>query len=109
MRRTAFLFLTALCAASAVAQCAQPVRVVVPFEAGGGTDIVARILAPHLSSELKRPVIVDNKPGASGAIGSAAVMRAAPDGATLLMGTNSTMSASPAIHPNLPYRVLKDF
>src|SRR5690348_4485235 len=106
MPRIAFILALAISAASAAAQ---PVRMLVPFEAGGGTDIVARILAPYLATDLKRPVIVENKPGASGAIGSAAAMRAAPDGATLLMGTNSTMSASPAIHPNLPYDVTRDF
>jgi tripartite-type tricarboxylate transporter receptor subunit TctC len=109
MRNIACLVLLAAFSAGPSAQMAQPVRLLVPFETGGGTDIVARILAPRLSDELKHPVIVENKPGASGMIGTLAAKRAAADGATLLMGTNTTMSASPAIHRDLPYDVLKDF
>lgn len=91
------------------AQVAQPVRLIVPFATGGGTDIGARIVAPHFAEIMKRPVIVENKPGGSGAIGTAQVAHAAPDGTTVLVGTSTSMGASPALIPNLPYDVVKDF
>jgi tripartite-type tricarboxylate transporter receptor subunit TctC len=91
------------------AQTATPVRLIVPFAAGGPTDIGARVVAPRLMERMKRPVIVENKPGATGAIGIEAVARAAPDGATILLGTSSSMGSSPAISPGLPYDVFNDF
>jgi tripartite-type tricarboxylate transporter receptor subunit TctC len=103
------LILATLTPAAAVAQLSQPVRLIVPFSTGGGSDLVARILAPHLAEVMKRSVIVENKPGAGGAIGSAFVADAAPDGATILVGTSSTMGSSPALMSTLPYDVLKDF
>jgi tripartite-type tricarboxylate transporter receptor subunit TctC len=92
-----------------VAQVATPVRLIVPFATGGPTDIGARIVAPYLSDLIKRTVIVENKPGATGAIGTELVARAAPDGGTILFGTSTTMGSSPAIFPKLPYDVLNDF
>ncbi len=103
------VLLGALDAASAVAQVAPPVRLIVPFSTGGPTDIAARVIAPYLTEIMKRTVIVENKPGATGAIGTELVARAAPDGATILFGTSSSMGSSPAILPNLPYDVIKDF
>ena len=101
--------LGALGGAPALAQVAPPVRLIVPFATGGPTDIGARIIAPYLTEQTKRTVIVENKPGATGAIGTELVARAAPDGATILFGTSTTMGSSPAIFPKLPYDVTKDF
>jgi tripartite-type tricarboxylate transporter receptor subunit TctC len=84
-------------------------RLIVPFAAGGPTDIIARVLAPKLASTLKRPVIVENKVGATGAIGAAYVAKAAPDGDTILLGTSSIMAASPNLSANLPYDPVADF
>lgn len=87
----------------------KPIRIVVPFAAGGPTDVLARVLAPKLSASLKRTVIVDNKVGATGAIGAVFVAKAAADGDTLLLGTSSIMAASPNLTLNLPYDPIKDF
>ena len=103
------VLLLAFGAASALAQVAQPLRIIVPFATGGPTDIGARVIAPYLGDLTKRTVLVDNKPGATGAIGTELVARAPADGATILFGTSSSMGSSPAILPNLPYNVIKDF
>jgi tripartite-type tricarboxylate transporter receptor subunit TctC len=95
--------------ANAMAQTAQPVRIIVPFATGGPTDIAARVLAPFLTDFMKRTVIVENKPGATGVIGTELVARAAPDGATILFGTSSSMGSAPAVTPRLPFDVVKDF
>ena len=87
----------------------KPVRIVVPFSAGGPTDVVARVLAPQLAASLKRTVIVENRVGATGAIGAAHVAKSAPDGDTLLLGTSSIMAANPNITPNLPFDPVGDF
>ncbi len=87
----------------------KPIRIVVPFAAGGPTDVLARVLAPKLSASLHRPVIVDNKVGATGAIGAVLVAKAAPDGDTLLLGTSSIMAVSPNLTVNPPYDPIKDF
>src|SRR3954447_3674492 len=87
---------------------AKPVRVLVPFGAGSSTDIVMRILAQPLSQSLGQPVVVENKPGADGAIAAAEVAKAAPDGHTLLLATNSPLSAAPHLR-KLPYDALTDF
>lgn len=87
---------------------AQTVRVVVPYPPGGGTDYMGRLLAARLTEQLKQSVIVDNRPGAAGTLGSAFVARAAPDGYTLLV-TAPEMSIDPSLRLNLPYNVLKDF
>ncbi len=85
------------------------VHLVVPFPAGGATDVMARLLAQKLTTAWGQPVVVENKAGATGAIGSVFVAKAVPDGYTILMGTASTHSVSPAVNPNLPYNNLKDF
>ena len=87
----------------------KPVRVIVPYPAGGTTDIIARIAANQLSERLKQPFIVENRAGASGAIGSQAVAQSAPDGYTLVMGTASSHGINSALQKNLPYDAVKDF
>jgi tripartite-type tricarboxylate transporter receptor subunit TctC len=87
----------------------RPIRIVVPFAAGGPTDVLARVLAPRLQSSLKRTVIVENRVGATGAIGASHVARAAADGDTLLLGTSSIMAASPNLSSKLLYDPVADF
>ncbi|CAM3850221.1 Bug family tripartite tricarboxylate transporter substrate binding protein [Bordetella tumulicola] len=82
-------------AVAADAMFTKPISLVIPFSPGGSTDPVGRIIAPHLSKELGQPVVVENKPGAAGAIGAAYVARAAPDGHTILLNTGVV-----AVHPN---------
>ena len=87
----------------------KPVRIVVPFAAGGTTDILARAIAPELQRAFGQPFIVDNKPGAGGNTGAAEVAKAPADGYTLLMGTVGTHAINPALYPKMPYDHLKDF
>jgi tripartite-type tricarboxylate transporter receptor subunit TctC len=87
----------------------KPVRIVVPFAAGGPTDVVARVLAPRLAAGLKRTVIVENRVGATGAIGAAHVAKSVPDGDTLLLGTSSIMAANPNLTASLPFDPVGDF
>jgi tripartite-type tricarboxylate transporter receptor subunit TctC len=86
----------------------RPLRLVVPFTPGGTTDLLARAMAPELQQRLGQAVIVDNRPGAGGNIGSAEVAKAA-DGHTLLMGTVGTHAINAALYPRLPYDPVKDF
>lgn len=83
------------------------VTLIAPFTAGGSVDLVARALAQQMSEQWKQPVIVSNRPGASGNIGVEAVVRAAPDGYTLLIGTTA-LSSSPALFPKLPFDPVRD-
>jgi tripartite-type tricarboxylate transporter receptor subunit TctC len=85
------------------------ITIVVPFGAGSGTDGITRIIAPPLSAALKQSVVIENKPGANGAIAATQVERAAPDGYTLLMSTNSPHSAEPSLNKLINYDPLKDF
>jgi tripartite-type tricarboxylate transporter receptor subunit TctC len=85
----------------------RPVHIVVPFTPGTGMDILARTLGPHLSTAWGQPIIVDNRPGASGNLGAGQVAKAAPDGHTLLMGVN-TLVINPALYTNMSYDPLKD-
>lgn len=103
-----------LCCAAGVAAAQgaypnKPVTLLVPWAPGGSTDILARVLSEHLTKSLGQPVIVDNKPGASGNIGSATVARAKPDGYTLLIGSMSTHAMNPALMSNMPFRGVEDF
>jgi tripartite-type tricarboxylate transporter receptor subunit TctC len=111
-RTTLCLLLLAAVAGGAQAQSAwpsKPIRIVVPFAAGGTTDILARSLAPELQKALGQPVVVDNKPGAGGNLGAAEVARAVADGHTLLMGTVGTHAINVALYPKLPFDPVKDF
>jgi putative tricarboxylic transport membrane protein len=87
----------------------KPITIVVPFAAGGPTDIVARVIAERLTSSLGQRVIVENAPGAAGTTGMTRAARAGADGYTLLMGPMSTMSFSPTVYPNLPVHAIKSF
>ena len=98
-----------LLASAQVAWPSKPVRIVVPFAAGGTTDILARALAPEFQRAFGQPFIVDNKAGAGGNTGAAEVARATPDGYTLLMGTVGTHAINPSVYPKMPYDHVKDF
>jgi tripartite-type tricarboxylate transporter receptor subunit TctC len=88
---------------------ARPVRVIIPFPAGGGADIFARLIGRKLQDVLGQPFIADNRAGASGIIGCEVVARAPPDGYTLLLGTTGTHSTNPAVYSKLPYDPIRDF
>jgi tripartite-type tricarboxylate transporter receptor subunit TctC len=108
MTRAASAVLVAILAVYAQPSRAQtfpsePIRIVVPFAAGGNVDVTARLVAPIMSETLGQPIVVENRPGAGGMIGAGAVMSAKPDGHTLLMGSNSTLSVGPNIYPNWPH------
>jgi tripartite-type tricarboxylate transporter receptor subunit TctC len=87
----------------------KPVRLIVPFAAGGASDGIARVLGTKLGELWKQSVIVENRGGASGAIGTMLVVKAPPDGYTVLLGGPATLSGPPALNPNVPYDNLKDF
>lgn len=87
---------------------AKTVRIIVPFTATGGTDIMARSLAQRMTESMGQQFIVDNRPGANGLIGAEIVARAAPDGYVLLMSTNG-LTINPWLHPNIPFSVERDF
>ena len=85
------------------------IKMVVPFEAGGGTDLLARIIGEKLSEYLHRPVIIDNRPGAATQLGAEIVARAASDGYTLLSSSLTTFAFNPSLYKKLPYDPVKDF
>jgi tripartite-type tricarboxylate transporter receptor subunit TctC len=108
--------LSALGAGQALAQASQaqsypskPIRMIVPFPAGGPSDVVARIIGQKMTENWGQQVIVDNRPGANTIIGAEAVARAAPDGYTLLVPIDSTLSMNQFLYSKLPYDPLKDF
>jgi len=88
---------------------AKPVRIVVPFAAGGAIDIIVRASAQQLAKELGQPMVIDNRPGASGNIGAELVAKSAADGYTLLAGTSATHGANPALYTKLAYDARRDF
>jgi tripartite-type tricarboxylate transporter receptor subunit TctC len=99
----------AAAAAGADAYPTKLIRMIVPFPAGGTTDILARSVGQKLGEALGQQVIIDNRPGAGGNIGSDMVAKAAPDGYTLLMGTVGTHAINPSLYPKMPYDHVKDF
>lgn len=102
----------ALCSLATVAFAAypdRPITIVVPWAAGGSTDILARALAEKLTKSMGQPVIVDNRVGASGNIGSNFVAKAKPDGYVLLVGSMSTHAMNPALMPSMPFNGVEDF
>src|SRR5437762_2572113 len=88
---------------------AKPIRYIVPFAPGGTTDLLGRMVAAGLAASLGQPVVVENKPGQAGSIGSAELARAAPDGYTVGGGTISSHAINVTLYPKLPYDPLKDF
>jgi tripartite-type tricarboxylate transporter receptor subunit TctC len=88
---------------------ARPVRIVVPYAAGGGTDAIARILAKGLEQRLGAPFVIENRGGSGTTLGGAAVARAEPDGYTLLMATSSTLAMAAGLYKKLPYDPTRDF
>ncbi|MCC6779231.1 MAG: tripartite tricarboxylate transporter substrate binding protein [Hyphomicrobiales bacterium] len=115
MHRLGAMALTAVALLTHIGACAgdewpsRPVKIVVAFGAGGSADQLGRLLAAELSNALKQQFFVENRAGNSGAIGSAQVARAAPDGYTLLIGGSGPHLTGPAINPNIGYDPLKDF
>ncbi|WP_043830144.1 Bug family tripartite tricarboxylate transporter substrate binding protein [Muricoccus aerilatus] len=112
MNRRSLLALPGLAALArpAIAQSqARPVRLIVPFPAGGATDAVSRLFAPLLGQRLGTTVVIENRPGAGGVPAAEVVVRAPPDGLTLLLATSSIHSTAPATGANLPYNVETDF
>jgi len=117
MKRIQFLqgaAVALLCMAASSASLAQgypnkPIRLIVPFPAGGATDLFARTLGQKMGEKLGTQLIIDNKPGAGGAIGSDQAAKAPADGYTLLLATTSTHSIGPAVVPKLPYDTVRDF
>ncbi len=114
--RFAFALLSVLMAgaANAAADAAamypsKPIELIVPFAPGGGTDIVARLIGPRMAEVLGQTVVVVNKPGAGGTIGSDNVAKSAPDGYTLAFATSSTHGAAPSVYKNLPYDAVESF
>ena len=110
MKRILLAMILAALHGAALAQGypAKPVRIVVPFAAGGAVDTVARIVGQRLSEQMKTPVIIDNKPGADANIGADFVAKSAPDGYTLLLGANG-LATNVTLFKSLPYDTLRDF
>ena len=111
-RRLGAAGLVALAAATSAAAQEypdRPIHLVVPFPPGGGADILARTVMPRVAQALGKPIVIDNKPGAGGNVGAEFVARAAPDGYTLLYGTNGTHAINAALYRNLRFDPVKDF
>ncbi|MGE0799711.1 MAG: Bug family tripartite tricarboxylate transporter substrate binding protein [Lautropia sp.] len=106
---TALLSTAAAGLATAQSYPTRPVRIVLPFGPGSATDSVMRVIAPALSAELGQPVVIDPKPGGDGAVSALEVVRAAPDGYTLAVGSGGPLASVPALRKNPPYDVARDF
>ena len=109
MRLVAALLALASAVAGAQEYPNRPVRMVVGFPPGGGTDVVARILQPRLGELLGQPVVIDNRPGATGTVAAGHVAKSPPDGYTIMMGHVSVNAIAPSLFSNLPYDAEKDF
>ena len=94
---------------SAQAYPSKPIRFVVPFAPGGTTDILARLIAQRLSEPLRQPVLIDNRPGANGSLGSELVAKSPPDGHTIIMGYLGSLAINPNLYTKLPYDPVRDF
>jgi tripartite-type tricarboxylate transporter receptor subunit TctC len=108
MRFLCALALGLSCAAQAQVYPAKPLRLVVPYPAGGGTDFFARTVGAQLSAQLGQPVVVENRPGAATIIGAEAVAKSPADGYTLLLGDTATFAVNPSLYRKLPYDPVKD-
>ena len=112
LRRIAFAFAALLALSADIgAQEVYPsktITLIIPFPAGGSTDVIGRLVAEGLRNVLGQPVVVDNRAGAGGSLGTAAIAKATPDGYTIGMGTASTLAINPATYKNLPFDVLDD-
>ncbi|HMO48367.1 MAG TPA: tripartite tricarboxylate transporter substrate binding protein [Rubrivivax sp.] len=112
IRRPWIALLAALaCAGGAFAQAYpnKPIRLIVPFPPGGGSDYMARAISNQLSARLKQPIVIDNRGGAGGTVGTDMGAKAAPDGYTLVLGSVATHAIAQALYPRLPYDPIKDF
>ncbi len=94
---------------AAAAYPERPVRIIVPFPTGGGTDVIARVLAQQFSTGLGKQFVVENRPGAGATLGADHVAKAAPDGHTLLLGTSAELTISPGLYKDVPYDPVADF
>src|SRR5438045_9504695 len=111
MQRAALALFCAVAASLVAAQGypSKPIHLIVPFPPGGPTDIVGRLVGQKLSEGLGQPVVVDNRPGAGGTVGSAAAAKAPMDGYTLLYGSTSTLAIAPALYHTLSYAPRRAF
>src|SRR5690349_10230634 len=105
----AFLLLIVAAGAHAQEWPTKAIRLIVPFPPGGGTDIISRFIGQKLSERLGQPVVIDNRPGAGGNIGTAIAAKAPADGYTLLMDPGSTITVNPSLYSNLQFDPVKDF
>jgi tripartite-type tricarboxylate transporter receptor subunit TctC len=95
--------------AQAQAYPSKPIRIVVPYGAGGGIDVISRLVGEKLSQRLGQPVVIDNRPGGGTLLGAEQVAKATPDGYTLMVTTDATMTINPYLYAKLPYDAVKDF
>ena len=105
----ALMLVVASGAAFAQAYPGKPIRIVVPFAAGGTSDILARAIGPKLTEAWGQPVVIENKTGANGNVGAEFVVRSAPDGYTMLLSDVGALAISPSVYPSLPFDPIKDF
>ena len=105
---TPFLALALVASACAQSWPSKPIRFVISFPPGGSSDLIARAIAPHLSSRLGQPVVVENRPGAGGMIGVDAVAKAPPDGYTIGLAAAGALSSNVSLYPNMPFDPEKD-
>ena len=111
MIRAAAALAASLAATAVLAQVypGKPIRLIVPFAAGGGNDNVARLVGKRLADSLGQPVVIDNRPGAGGVVGAELAAKSAPDGYTLFLGGVGSHAINPNLHAKLPYDPIKDF
>jgi tripartite-type tricarboxylate transporter receptor subunit TctC len=103
------MLLAAALPAAAQDYPSKPVKIVIGYSAGGGNDIIVRVMAPEMTRGLGQPVIVENKPGAQSIIAAELVAKSAPDGYTIFMGPSGPMTINPATYSKLPYHPIRDF